>query len=583
MAKPRKRRSNNAPRTLAVERWLKRAIKARAAKAFASSAAAAKRVTDLIPNQCEALHLLAQIAVDSKQYQVAIQRYQHLLSQHPHHAVAHYELGSLLHQSGALQPAIACYQSAIECRPRYLAALCAMGDVQLHNHDAQAAEISLRQALTLAPDDAAIRSRLAQALHAQQKTAAAIKEVQYAIKLAPKSANHRTDLGSLYASQGDLQEALEAHRKALQLEPANAKSALNLAFSKRFSSSDEADIERIRYAVAHASSDPLSRRYAYLAIAKVLDDRQDWEQAFSHCRQAHQPFAASARVDAHRTRLLMQRIATTFDSHFMPLPPSGDPAAIPVFIVGMPRSGTTLVENIIAAHPNAHGAGELSYIPRLAQQIATDIGSGSRYPEVVHDLTPSHAKYYGERYLQQLRQHHPSATHIVDKLPGNYLYLGLIAMILHNAKIIYCRRNPFDIAISLYFTDFTSGHRYAHDLAAIGEQINNTRKLMEHWQTRLPFCILTIDYETLVTDLENVGKTLLRHIRLSWNPACLRPHLVARTISTASQWQIRQPLYRHAIDRARHYQHHLESVRKALEDDTLLTSTDNPMENTDGQ
>ncbi len=565
-----KRRQQRSGRTngltFAAERWLKRAVRERAAKDFTAAAAAAQRVIEITPDQCDALHLLAQIAADSGQPQSAIQCYRHLLDKHPQHVVAQYELGHLLCKSGAIQQAIACYQSALEHDPRYVPALCEMGYALLLNHDAKTAEVCLRRALALAPNDTAIRSRLAQALHIQQKTAAAIEEVQHAIRLAPKSANHHTDLGSMYAAQGDLQGAIAAHRRALQLEPGNAKAALNLASSKRFTVADESDIARIQCTLERAPGDPLSRRYAHLALAKVLDDRAHWEQAFAHCRQAHQPFAAHARDDAARTRLLMERIAAVFCRDFVQSRRGiGDPDATPVFIVGMPRSGTTLVENIIAAHPNAHAAGELSYIPRLVQQLAADSESGNHYPEAARNLTPSLAERYGKGYVQQLRQHHANAARIVDKLPGNHLYLGLIAIILHNAKIIYCRRDPCDIAVSIYFTDFTSGHHYAHDLGAIGKQINSTRKLMDHWRDIMQQRIITIDYETLVVEPESVGRALLSHIGLDWHPACLQPHTVARTVSTASQWQIRQPIYRHAVGRARHYRQHLDAVREALE------------------
>ena len=252
----------------------------------------------------------------------------------------------------------------------------------------------------------------------------------------------------------------------------------------------------------------------------------------------------------------------------------------------MPRSGTTLVEQCLSAHPAVHGAGELSAILRLASEAAARAGAKAdrlhtgvasmkaashpgtepSYPECVRVLSAAQVAALGERYLDHLRTLAPEATRITDKFPVNYLHLGFIATILPGAKIIHCRRDPLDNAISLYFTDFMVGHEYSNDLRAIGRQIRGMRSLMAHWQTVLGGRLLTVDYEALVANPEPFTRRMVAHVGLEWDDACLRPHEVARTVRTASAWQVRQPVYRRSAGRAQRYERFLGPLRDALGD-----------------
>ena len=281
----------------------------------------------------------------------------------------------------------------------------------------------------------------------------------------------------------------------------------------------------------------------------------------------------------------MDRMRAVFDANwFAARPADADADPTPVFIVGMPRSGTTLVEQCLAAHPAVHGAGELNAVLRLAMEAAPRAGAradplrtGGRsmtaasrpgaetsYPECAHVLPAARIATLGKRYLDHLRTLAPEAARVTDKLPGNYLHLGFIATILPGAKIIHCRRDPLDNGISLYFTDFMVGHEYSNDLRAIGRQIRGMRALMAHWEAVLGGRLLTLDYEALVADPESLTRAMVSHVGLEWDDACLRPHEVARTVRTASAWQVRQPVYRRSAGRAQGYKRFLGSLREAL-------------------
>ena len=568
-----------------VDRWLRGAFGAHRARNLHEAERLARRVIDAAPEQPDALHLLAAVARESGHTDLAIDLYRRLLRRHPAIPIAHNSLGNLLQERDRWQEAIACYEAALAHDPRYTSAHFNLGRALLHMNDLVRAEHCLRQAAALAPNDAQVRSRLARALVEQGRQDEALAETLRSVELDPDSAEIRNDAGVVYSNIGDFDTAREHYRTALALDPGFAKAALNLAKSKRFTAEHDEDEDRIRAATRHGDADRHTQRDLHLALGKVHDDRGEWETAFSHYERANRPFAEAAARQTDEWLGLMDRMRAVFDAGWFAARPSAaedDPT--PVFIVGMPRSGTSLIEQCLAAHPAVHGAGELSAILRLATETAARAGAkadpsrtgvvsmkaASRpgvevsYPECVRALPAAQIAALGERYLGHLRALAPGAARVADKLPGNFLHLGFIATILPGAMMIHCRRDPLDNAISLYFTDFMVGHEYSNDLRAIGRQIRGMRALMTHWEAVLGERLLTLDYEALVADPEPFVRRMVAHVGLDWDDACLRPHEVARTVRTASAWQVRQPVYRRSAGRAQRYQRFLGPLREAL-------------------
>ena len=568
-----------------VDRWLRGAFGAHRARNLHEAERLARRVIDAAPEQPDALHLLAAVARESGRTDLAIDLYRRLLRRHPAIPIAHNSLGNLLQERDRWQEAIACYEAALAHDPRYTSAHFNLGRALLHMNDLVRAEHCLRQAAALAPNDAQVRSRLARALVEQGRQDEALAETLRSVELDPDSAEIRNDAGVVYSNIGDFDTAREHYRTALALDPGFAKAALNLAKSKRFTAEHDEDEDRIRAATRHGDADRHTQRDLHLALGKVHDDRGEWETAFSHYERANRPFAEAAARQTDEWLGLMDRMRAVFDAGWFAARPSAaedDPT--PVFIVGMPRSGTSLVEQCLAAHSAVHGAGELSAILRLATEAAARAGAeadpsrtgvvsmkaASRpgaeasYPECVRALPAAQIAALGERYLGHLRALAPGAARVADKLPGNFLHLGFIATILPGAMMIHCRRDPLDNAISLYFTDFMVGHEYSNDLRAIGRQIRGMRALMTHWEAVLGERLLTLDYEALVADPEPFVRRMVAHVGLDWDDACLRPHEVARTVRTASAWQVRQPVYRRSAGRAQRYQRFLGPLREGL-------------------
>ena len=591
-----RRRKGGAPRgpgqaraDSRLDRWLRGAFDAHRARNLREAEKLARRVLATVPDQPDALHLLATVARESGRTDLAIDLYRRLLGRHPAIPIAHNSLGNLLQERDRWQEAIACYEAALAHDSRYASAYFNLGRALLHTNDLARAEHCLRQAAALAPDDAQVRARLARALVELGRQEEALAETLRSLELDPGSPEIRNDAGVVHSNLGDFDTAREHYRAALALDPGYSKAALNLAKSKRFGAQRDEDEDRIRAAASHGGADRNAQRDLHLALGKIHDDRGEWESAFTHYERANRPFAEAAVRQADEWLALMDRLRTVFDADwFAARPPAMEPDAIPVFVVGMPRSGTSLVEQCLAAHPAVHGAGELSAILRLTTEAAaragarqdplrtgvmsmnaaTRPGAPSAYPECVRALGTTDFAALGQRYLDHLRALAPDAARITDKLPGNYLHLGFIATILPGAKFIHCRRDPLDNAISLYFTDFMVGHEYSNDLRTIGRQIRGMRVLMAHWEAVLGERLLTLDYEALVADPEPYVRRMVAHVGLEWDDACLSPHEVARTVRTASAWQVRQPVYRRSAGRAQRYARFLGPLRQALGEST---------------
>ena len=581
-------RGSGQPRAdVRVDRWLRGAFDAHGAGNPREAERLARRVIDAVPDQPDALHLLATIARESGRTDLAIDRYRRLLRRHPAIPIAHNSLGNLLQERDQWQEAIACYEAAISHDPRYATAYFNLGRALLHVNDLVRAEHCLRQAAALAPNDAQVRARLARALSELGRQEEALAETRRSVELDPDSADVHNDAGVVHSTIGDFDSAREHYRAALALDPGFAKAALNLAKLKRFTvgHDEDKDEDRIRAAAEHGATDQSTQRDLNLALGKIHDDRGEWDTAFAHYERANRPFTGAATRQVNESLALMDRMRTVFDADWFRTRPAATEAdPTPVFIVGMPRSGTTLVEQCLAAHPAVHGAGELSTILRIAteavaragveadpfrigvmsMQAASRPGAEPSYPECVRVLPAAQIAALGRQYLDHLRTIAPVAARVTDKLPGNYLHLGFIATILPGAKLIHCRRDPFDNAVSLYFTDFMVGHEYSNDLRAIGRQIRGMRALMTHWAAVLGGRFLTVDYETLVADPELFTRAMVAHVGLEWDDACLRPHEVARPVHTASTWQVRQPVYKRSAGRAGRYAQFLGPLREAL-------------------
>jgi hypothetical protein len=296
----------------------------------------------------------------------------------------------------------------------------------------------------------------------------------------------------------------------------------------------------------------------YYALYRAFEDIGDHDRAFAYLKRGSDLKRLTIPYDQAQSRLHLDRMKDMFTPAFIEqFKGRGDDSDLPVFIVGMPRSGTTLTEQIISAHPDTYGAGEL-----IDLNVA-EMSLGGTF-------TPENAALLGKTYINRIRKLAPDALRITDKMPGNYYRIGMIAAALPHAKIIHCRRNPIDTCLSCYKQLFARGQYWSYTLEDLGHFYQVYEEMMDHWRTVLPGRFLEVDYEATVNDFEHQARSMINHVGLPWHPACLEPHKNKRTVLTASKTQVIQPVYKTAVESWRIYEKHLQPLIRIVAPDQAV-------------
>lgn len=374
-------------------------------------------------------------------------------------------------------------------------------------------------------------------------------------------------LGQQHMQRGQIDEAIALFERIKEIDPAKGYSSLINA--RRFPEDDETLVRMERLA-RQPSMEGAVRSSILFQLAAAWEKRKDYAKAFALADEANSASRKHLKYDPKVHRNHCARIRHAFPLALCQHRPDcgyrGDDESLPVFVLGMPRSGTTLVEQIIAGHSQIFGAGELGVIPQRIQGLnrwERHVGSGRVYPDCIDDLDPKVVAGIARGILDELRElatDKPAARHVVDKLPHNFENIGLIKFLFPNAKIISVRRDPRDIAISNYFTDYMAKHGgmgFAYDLGWIGEQLADHNLLMAHWHQVFPGQILEINYEDVVENTEAMARQMLDYIGVNWEPQVLNFSELERPVKTASVWQVRQPIYKTSAAKWLRYQEHL--------------------------
>lgn len=372
-------------------------------------------------------------------------------------------------------------------------------------------------------------------------------------------------LGWVFVQQGRSTDAEAAYRRAIDLAPNHVGAYYNLAANKKFQPGDP-DIDAIQQLSKHAVQFSQEEKVAlHFTLAKVCHDCGEYDQAFAELQQGNRLKREQLQYRPESQRQLIDLMLRTVDEGFAKhLNDVGCATDSPVFVLGMPRSGTTLLENLLCRHPDISSIGEVPYINNLAQGCGQRLGSSQPFPQFLSQLTPTQCRQLGEEYVHLSRQFGVSAARIVDKTTGNFLYVGFILAALPNACIIHCMRNPVDVCLSIYQQYFTSGLGFAYDLKDIGEYYVQYQRLMDYWESLYPDRILRVAYEDVVADTEQSLRRMIDYCDLPWDDRCLNTPAKDVKIRTASVWQARQPVYDSSVQRWRHYQKHLGPLLEAL-------------------
>jgi tetratricopeptide (TPR) repeat protein len=475
------------------------------------------------PNQPEAMRLFGEVLADRGRFAEALALLQRLVALQPRDAKAHAALGNALRLGGQADAAIAAYRAALARNPELAGAHHGLGAVYRQTErEAEAAE-HFRQTLRLQPD------------------------------WAPGW----RDLGMTLAVLGELGPAQAALERAVALQPALGDAQRHLA-ALRQKPADGAELSAMS-ARAGDSRTPVAERIELgFALGRSSEKNQDYDAAFGHFSAANhllraELVRAGRGFDRPRLSADIDRIIATWTAQkFAAFAGQGNPSEQPVFIVGMPRSGSSLFEQIAASHARVYGAGERTGIGAIAQRLGWAPSPA---------WTQAAIATAAEDYLASLPK--TDAARIIDKMPDNIFQLGLIATLFPNARVIFCERDPRDLAISCFFQHFSEPYAFDTDLGDIGFRIRALERLKNHWLEALPLRCLILSYETLLAAPEAESRRLIDFLGLEWDEKCLAFHQTERVVRTASWAQVRKPLYADSVGRWKHYERHLGSMQKA--------------------
>jgi len=465
------------------------------------------------------------LALSRNDARAAIEHFSALVAHKPDDADAHYNLACALEMAGLFRESADHLERALALHPA-------------------------------APHEILARLGAARLMMSEEPQAAAHFDAALALDAAHAPALY--GMGMVHSGRGEFEQAGEMFRRAIAADPDFVDAYQQLAVIRRFEAADDPDLALLRARFERADPSGIAREKLAFALGKACDDLGDYEQAFSLYTEANT--LKRARVpgfDRAAHRALVDRTIDIFSAEFFAQRAGrGSPSRTPVLIFGMPRSGTTLVEQMLSSHSRVAAAGEQIHFERLSRSF------GDRWPDAVRDWDTERIQQTARTYLELLDRQAQARDRITDKMPANFLHAGLVHLLFPEAALLHCRRDPVDTCLSIYFLDFGIGNFYANDLDDIAFYYREYERLMRHWRTVLTF--LDIDYAALVTEPERVMREAVAFCGLEWEEGCLEFAGNRRAVATPSRWQVRQPIYTHSLGRRDSYAPYIGALEAAL-------------------
>ena len=485
------------------------------------------------PDNVDAMRMLAMVAATLKRYEDAERLLRRALGIAPDFLTAVIDLGRILKEQDRFEEAIDYFKKAIEINP--------------HNP-----QTHFLLAGAYAP--AALNHE-------------AVREYQRTLQLSPRHPGALLGLGNALKTIGRLDEAVRAYHDCISVKPNNGETYWSLANLKTYRFSNE-QLEEMKKRVEDGNAAGEKSEINFLfALGKAHDDRQDYDRAWRYYEQANNKQRMLVQYDPVHTETINDAIIEVFDKTLLDEKNgSGHPDPAPIFILGLPRSGSTLIEQVLASHSQVEGTSELPYLGRVATSLNRNRADGVNYPEAVRELASENFAALGEDYIRYAQLHRTEGKPcFIDKMPNNFPTIGFLHLILPNAKIIDARRHPLDACVGNFRQHYARGQTFAYDLTDIGEYYLQYQRMMDHWHEVLPGRVLTVQYEDVVTDFENQVHRILEYCRLPWEDNCIRFYETERPVRTASSEQVRQPIYTEALNYWRNYEARLGELMEILE------------------
>lgn len=526
----------------------------------------------------------------------AISRYEQAIAVAPDFFMAHNNKGIALKELGKPEDAITCYEQALAIMPNYAEAHNNMGNALLVLGRAEDAITHFEQAIAIIPGYAEAHSNLGNALKESGRPKDAISCYEQALAINPDFAMAHYNLGIALDELGRPNDAATRYEKALAIQPEYAEAHNNLGNAldelgrqeDAITHYEQAIAIKPDYAEAHRNLTTIKPKqeqvsilekllerpslseadaiHCHFALGNIYRDVETFNKAFEHYNKGNALKRKAIIYDSQNYSAYVDRLIKAYSkAYFQEITTYGSDSELPVFIVGMPRSGTTLVEQIVSNHPQVYGAGELSSLIHIEDAITRQLEASNPYPECMPLCNGSIKLNFANSYLEELGNYSHDAKRITDKMPGNFIRIGLIKTLFPKARIIHCQRNALDTCTSNFLNYFAIGNEYSFDLNELGQYYLDYERLMVHWTKLFPIDILAVQYEELVMNQEKISRQIIGHIGLEWDNRCLEFHLNKRAVNTFSSMQVRLPVYTHSINRWKQFEEHLAPLMAILQ------------------
>lgn len=511
-----------------------------------------------VPDNDHAVVAFGRLSLLLGETERAIEIFSRIVERQPGDAGCLSSLGEALMQAQRWGEAAAAFKRAVELSPEFARAWANLGKADIFLKRYLDAVEHLRTAVALKPGEAEIHSDLAVALEQTGHVEEALICADKATRLDGRNAKLHAVAGDLHMKVGRFDEAAASFEKAIKLDPKLPSGYGGLAMVKKFTSKDKGFVRKTEKLLKNSMS-PEDRRFFHFALGKMYNDCKEWDAAFEHYRKAN--LLTRKPPDQAPPRKLFKQTKKVFTNTLLARAGElGHQSDVPIFIVGMPRSGTTLLEQIIASHPRGSGAGELYTLGDIAQEICPvqDWNTWNR------NLTATNLRDKAKLYLDDLRAGREASARVTDKLPENYMLLGLVHLLFPRARILLVQRDPLDVCLSCYFQSFMHID-WAFDFKSIANRYVFYREVMDYWEKAIPPGVLVkTRYEDLVGDTEREFQRVIEACGLDWDPACLEFNRTKRVVQTSSVWQVRQPIYTISKKRWLNYAAHLGDLAQGV-------------------
>jgi tetratricopeptide (TPR) repeat protein len=519
----------------------------------------------LKPDYHEAHTELGKLAFTEKRYTDAIVHFERASYLNPDDAEGWMRLAEANWSEEKYPEVLRAVERAVKARPDWAEAYEVLGRAQIEAgggiEAGRNAEKNFRKATELKPDFADAHLRLGNSLRLQGRYEEALESYRRAQALAPDSSAAIGGSAAMLERLGQFDAAQRLVAPAIEKGVETLGLALPYAAVSRYTGEKAKAMELLERMLADERHDRHMRMEGHFMLGKLYDGDKNFDQAFRHYRAAND--LDPEKFDIEGNGQLFETIISCFDGErHRRRPRASNRSRLPVFIVGMPRSGTTLTEQILASHPLVHGAGELIRMSEIKQSLVklTD----TPWPQCADRLDRKTLDKAAQEHLDWLGRLAQGKARVTDKMPHNFLALGLIDLLFPEARIIHCRRDPMDNCLSIYFQHFNADHAYANSLEQLGIYYRQYERVMAHWRKVVRVPILDVDYERTVADPEQAARRLLEFCELEWDERCLRFYESGRVVSTPSYDQVRQPIYKKSVARWKRYEKYLEPLKRSL-------------------